>query len=98
MRYVGEFLFILLVVLLLFGWTAFRYRRQIGMVLGFGKALREARARAVNPAAARQPEMLPKRELVHCSSCGTWVPSERAIRFDAKTFYCSKECVKVAVS
>ena len=94
-----EFAFILVVVLILLAITAVRYRKQIAGVIGFVRMIRDAadpsrRPRAINqPAAAAAPK-----DLVHCAACGTWVPSDRAIRFDSKTYYCSKECVKTAMA
>ncbi len=93
-----EFAFILVVALILLFFTAIRYRKQISGVIGFARMLREA----VDPNRARksinQPAAKPAGELVNCNGCGTWVPRERAIRFDARTFYCSKECVKMALA
>lgn len=88
-----EFFVVLIVILGLLALTAFRYRRQISMLIGFSRMIREARS---GVAANREPKSInaePK-ELVNCSRCGTWVPQDRAIRFDARTFYCSKECVQ----
>ena len=92
-----EFAVILIAILILLGITAIRYRKQIASVLGFVRMIREAadpnRAkRSIGPPTAK-----PVSELVHCAGCGTWVPRDRAIRFDARTFYCSKQCVKVAI-
>lgn len=92
-----EFVVILLVILILLGLTAYKYRRQIAMVIGFGKMLREARANIKQASAPRQIDPEPS-ELVSCTRCGTWVPQDRAIRFDARTYYCSQDCVRSAMS
>ncbi len=64
-----EFVVILFVILILLGLTAYKYRRQIAMVIGFGKMLRDARANIKQSAAPRQidPEpsdSTPKRSIV----------------------------------
>lgn len=93
-----EFAFILVVVLILLAITAVRYRKQIAGVIGFVRMIRDAADPSRSPKAINQPAKTAAKDLVHCSACGTWVPSDRAIRFDAKTFYCSKECVKTAMA
>lgn len=94
-----EFAFILVVVLILLAITAVRYRKQISGVIGFVRMIRDAADPSRGPKAINQPAATASaKELVHCAACGTWVPSDRAIRFDAKTYYCSKECVKTAMA
>ncbi|MBP6003323.1 MAG: hypothetical protein KA746_07810 [Pyrinomonadaceae bacterium] len=88
-----EFLIVLIVIFVLLGLTAYRYRRQISMLIGFGRMIREARSGITKQREPRAINAEPK-ELVNCTSCGTWVPQDRAIKFDARTFYCSKDCVQ----
>lgn len=88
-----EFLIVFLVILGLLALTAYRYRRQISMLIGFGRMIREARSGVAKSREPRSINAEPK-ELVNCISCGTWVPQDRAIKFDARTFYCSKDCVQ----
>ncbi|MBK9439418.1 MAG: hypothetical protein IPN51_15850 [Chloracidobacterium sp.] len=92
-----EFVVVLLVILILLGITAFKYRRQIAMVIGFGKMLRDARSNIKQASSPRQVNAEPS-ELVNCTRCGTWLPKDRAIRFDAKTYYCSKDCVRTSMT
>ncbi|MBX7054634.1 MAG: hypothetical protein K1X36_06735 [Pyrinomonadaceae bacterium] len=92
-----EFVIILIVILILLGLTAYKYRRQIAMIIGFGKMLRDARADIRRSASPRRIDHEPS-ELVCCTRCGTWVPQDRAIRFDAKTYYCSQDCVRSAMT
>lgn len=93
-----EFAFILVVVLILLAATAIRYRKQISGAIGFVRMIREV----VDPSRSQRKIETPAEktlsELVRCTRCGTWVPRDRAIRFDAKTYYCSKNCVRSAVS
>jgi hypothetical protein len=92
-----EFAFILVVVLILLAITAIRYRKQINGMIGMVRMIRSA----INPSKADRSISVPAEktpsELVRCSTCETWVPRNRAIRFDGKTYYCSKQCVRVAV-
>jgi hypothetical protein len=84
-----EAVFILLVVMLLAGATAFRYRRQIAAALQIWKMLRSGGASGgtlnAPPAAAA---------LVKCAHCGTLVPQGRAINYGRGIFYCSDNCLK----
>lgn len=87
-------LVILILAAILFVWTMLRYRKQIVGAIRFVGVLRNA---ASTVRSARQIGNEPAKtqnELAHCAACGTWVPKERAIRFDSKTFYCSKDCVR----
>lgn len=87
-----EALFILLVILVLTGWTAFRYRKAIAGVLGFAKMLKDAKSGAIGSMpTARQPEKAAS-ALVNCTKCGVWVPQNRA-RKVGQQFYCSDECL-----
>ncbi|MEP6946599.1 MAG: hypothetical protein ABJA02_11840 [Acidobacteriota bacterium] len=92
-----EFAFILVVLLVLLAVTAIRYRKQINSAIGFVRMIRDAAAPGRSNRSIGQPPARSVSELVNCAGCGTWVPRDRAIRFDAKTFYCSKQCVKVAI-
>jgi hypothetical protein len=93
-----ETIFILLVVLVLFGITAIRYRKQIAGVIGFARMIRDAADPSKSGREIPESKTAAPRELVSCSSCGTWVPRDRAIRFDAKTHYCSKACVQASLT
>ena len=92
-----EFAFILVVVLLLLAITAVRYRKQINGVIGLVRMIRNAAAPTKADRSIASPAEKTQSELVRCSRCSTWVPRDRAIRFDAKTYYCSKQCVKAEV-
>lgn len=87
-----EALFIFLVILVLLGWTAFRYRKTIAGILGFAKMLKEAKDGAIGGIpTARKPEKAAS-ALVNCTKCGVWVPQNRA-RKVGQEFYCSDECL-----
>lgn len=91
-------LFFLVVVMVLVVWTAVRYRKQISGIIGFLRMIREASISTRAPEKAGEIKASAPNELVSCSKCGVWVPHDRAIRFDAKTYYCSKDCVTASLS
>ncbi len=87
-----EALFIILVVLVLLGWTIFRYRKQISGMIGFAKMLKEAKDGLTQgpKQVGNQAKGIP---LVNCSKCGVWVPQNKS-RKVGEVFFCSDECVK----
>lgn len=93
-----KFAIILIGLLILLAWTAIRYRKQIAGVIGFARMLREVSNPNATKRSIGQPQTAVSGELVNCPACHTWIPRDRAIRFDAKTFYCSKECVKSSMA
>lgn len=92
-----EALFIILVVLILLAWTAFRYRKQISSVIGFAQMLKEAKSDLT--AGQRQIQQNPDKgiALVNCSKCGVWVPQNKA-RKVGDVFFCSDECLTASRS
>lgn len=88
-----EVLFILFVVFVLLGLTALRYRKQVATVIRFSQMLREGRV-GQNLSTARRNDQMAAEPLVKCSSCGTWVPENRARRLRSGDFYCSNECLE----
>lgn len=88
-----EILVILIVILVLLGLTALRYRKQIAGILGLARALKDAKetigqSRTITSDEARS---IP---LVNCSKCGVWVPQNKARKI-GEIFYCSDECVQL---
>ena len=89
-----EAIFILLVLLILVGLTAFRYRKQLMAVLNVWrmlKSLRQAGKANKNHIEGGQTSSGP---LVNCAKCGTWVPEDRAIKLGRTSFYCSANCME----
>jgi hypothetical protein len=91
-----EAIVILIVIAVLLGLTAVRYRKQIVAMLHVWRMLKQMRGNAggqINnggtPASQR---------LVSCAKCGTWVPESSAMRIGPNTFYCSKKCMAVEVN
>jgi hypothetical protein len=88
-----EAFFILLIVAVLFGLTAFRYRRQIRTVLGVWRMLSSARSGMANREVEGERATAPGK-LVSCAKCSTWVPEGRAIRVPPNIYYCSRACLE----
>lgn len=91
-------LVLLILLIILFVWTAVRYRKQITSILGVIRMIREAAVPVGNRGEVKEIKTSVPNELVSCSKCGVWVPHDRAIRFDAKTYYCSKDCVAASLA
>jgi len=90
-----EAIFILLVIAVLFAFTAIRYRRQIVAFIQFWRVLKAAQQSSsrseINGSADAE-----KGPLVNCAKCGTWVPESNAIRLGTRVFYCSPACTEKA--
>lgn len=83
-----EGIFILFVVFLLFGFTVIRYRKQIAGIIGFARALKDAKDMGGRPTPIRGQEQ-GSVQLVNCSKCGVWVPQNKALRLRDGIVYCS---------
>ena len=88
-----EFLVILVVVFVLLGLTALRYRKQIAGILGLARALKDAKD-AVGQSRTSSLDEKKSIPLVNCSKCGVWVPQNKA-RKVGEIFYCSDKCVQL---
>jgi hypothetical protein len=88
-----EAIFILVVIVALFALTAIRYRKQLTAGVRIWRMLRAART-SRNIGLGERDEPHGKGPLVRCSTCGTWVPEERATKLGRATFYCSSNCVE----
>ncbi len=91
-----EALFVLAVIAVILGLTAFRYRKQLAAGLQIWRMLKEARKQAAASIGkpAPEPEMKASGPLVRCSKCGTWTPSAAAISLGKQIYFCSKDCVE----
>lgn len=93
-----EALVILVVILLLFGLTAYRYRRQIKFALEIWRTMKGVRELHSQNAATQQSEPpIDKGELVNCSKCGKWTPVATSIKFGPTIYYCSTKCLQSKV-
>ena len=90
-----EVFFILIVIAVLVGLTAIRYRRQIVAMMHIWKSLKSMRQQATQrQVQPEKPEQFG--QLVNCAKCGTWVPEQKAIKLRGGTFYCSSNCLETA--
>ncbi len=88
-----EALFILLVIAVLLAWTAFRYRKTIAGMIGFVRMIKDAKSElGSRPPIGQVPAKAAT--LVNCSSCGVWVPQNKA-RKTGDSFFCSDTCRKI---
>ncbi len=89
-----EALFILLVILILFGFTAIRYRKQIVTMLNVWRMLKTMRQSNGSRNNHIEAGDIAAGPLVNCAKCGTWVPEDNAIRLGRTSFYCSANCME----
>lgn len=93
-----KFLFILLILTLVFGLVALRYRKQIQTVLDVWRMFRKMQEK---PKAEKRIEKTANRidtQLIKCAGCGIWIPQKNALNLRAKIFYCSTKCMENLVS
>ena len=84
-----EIIFILLVIVVLFGLTAIRYRKQIAGIIGFARLLKEAKDGAIQTSSRVREPARAGVQLVHCAKCGVWVPEDKAMKLRDGNTYCS---------
>jgi len=90
-----EALFVLIIIAVLLGLTAIRYRKQILGLIGFARTLKEIRQGGFAPKTSESgPDK--RAALVNCAKCGIWIPDDRAIRSQNR-YYCSDACVRSRV-
>ena len=89
-----EIVVILLVIAVLLGLTAIRYRNQIVSIIRFWRQMQSVRQR-IN---GRDPQSIPNANesdtgigLVRCTSCGKWVSPAEAVR-GISGFVCLNTC------
>jgi hypothetical protein len=89
-----EALFILVVLLLLFGLTVYRYRRQIKFALEIWRTMKGVREIQSQKAGESFDPPATKGELVNCSKCGKWTPVSTSVKFGPTIYYCSTKCLQ----
>lgn len=93
-----EALFILAIILVLLGLTAYRYRKQLMFAVQIWRTLKGVRdIQSQQRVSELEPEPQSKGELVSCSRCGKWTPVGTAIKFGPTIYYCSTKCVQSKV-
>jgi hypothetical protein len=93
-----EALFILAIILVLIGLTAYRYRKQLMFAIQIWRTLKGVRnIQSRQQVSGLDQEPQSKGELVSCSRCGKWTPVATAIKFGPTIYYCSTKCVQSKV-
>lgn len=93
-----KFLFIFILLLLLAGLFALRYRRHIQSAVYILQMFKKMRQ--MNKPQEKQiirAENLSDTELVRCAKCGTWTPQRNALNLRSKSYFCSTNCMESAV-
>ena len=76
---------VLLVILVLLGLTAFRYRKQIKGLISVARMLKDVKEQAGQTRSVKGAQ--PGVQLVNCAKCGVWVPEQKALQ-RRDVFYC----------
>ena len=93
-----EALVILIVLLVLAGLTAYRYRKGLMAMLTVWRTLQSMRQQMGRPENNQiREEPAAAGPLVNCPKCGTWVPEEKAIKLGKSAYYCSTKCLEASV-
>lgn len=92
-----EVFFILAILLVVFGLTAYRYRKQLAVGLQIWRMMKGAREMQSQKSSQIDPQPVDKGELVNCSRCGKWAPLSTAIKFGPTIYYCSTQCLQQKV-
>ena len=93
-----EALLVFVVLLVLAGLTAYRYRRQLMAVLNLWRTLQTIRQTGRQSASQiRDDATTAAGPLVNCPKCGTWVTEDKAIKLGRAAYYCSTKCLEASV-
>ena len=88
-----EAIFILLVLFVLLGLTAIRYRKQIAGMIGLAHMLKQAKRSAAERSKTFPANAEKSTQLVNCSKCDIWVPQNKVVKF-REGYICSNVCEK----
>ncbi|MGB7068540.1 MAG: hypothetical protein WBD22_03535 [Pyrinomonadaceae bacterium] len=88
-----EILVVFLVILILLGLTAYRYRQQLAAMLHVWRVLKQARGTLSGSKANQQfsPDTN-NVQLVNCAKCGSWVARNESVRITPNTYLCVERC------
>ena len=94
-----KYLILFLIIVAVLVWLSWRFRRQIAAARQVWKMLAETNKRMNQQAAKKQPEpeKVPAGKLVRCQKCGTWVPTDSALKFGNNNYFCSANCMERSV-
>ncbi len=94
-----KWLVILVLLSFLVMMIANRYRRQIQNVLYVWKVFKKLNKTDENgEKQIEQSNNAKEIPFIRCAKCGTWVPQKNALNLRQKTYYCSVNCMEIAVS
>ncbi|MBX3245147.1 MAG: hypothetical protein KF685_11905 [Acidobacteria bacterium] len=88
-----EAIFILLVIAVLLGLTAFRFRKQIWAVYQVWRTIKSVRDLNSGDRKEQIPNAKGTEQLVKCVKCGSWVPKNRSVDLGSAV-YCSSACIE----
>ncbi|MBC7901040.1 MAG: hypothetical protein H7070_13425 [Saprospiraceae bacterium] len=89
-----EAIVILVVLLILVGLTAFRYRKQLMAMVNVWRMLKSMRQAGRQREDRIEGDNKASGPLVNCAKCGKWVPEDRAIKLGRTSFYCTAGCME----
>ncbi len=89
-----KFLIVLILLLVVVGLIAFRYRKQIQTALYFWRMYRNMRQMTKPPGEKQIDKPATNAALVRCSGCGDWVEETNVLKMGNKISYCSAACIE----
>ncbi|HEX8745909.1 MAG TPA: hypothetical protein VF717_01850 [Pyrinomonadaceae bacterium] len=99
MKYLVILGVVALIFYLLILWRMRRYFPVVRQIFSITRSLYRMRKGAGGSAPVAAATQSEPDKLVRCASCGTWIPSGRALRLRAKSpVYCSTNCLESAAS
>ena len=90
-----KILFILLLLIIVGGLIALRYRKQIQLALYFLRMF--LKMRQMNKTGDKQITAKPAANdsmLVRCAGCKSWISENKAVKIGSKSFYCTADCME----
>lgn len=94
-----KWLIILLIILIVIGLIAYRYRKQLQTAYIMYQTYKRFREQT-KPKSQPQVEKKTRSndtELVRCPKCNKWTPQDEAVKLKSN-FYCSLSCMEQSVS
>ena len=93
-----KILIVLLLLIVVGGMIALRYRQQIRLALYFLRMFRKMRQ--MNKSDGKRIETKTETSnamLVQCAGCKSWISESDALKIGSKSFYCSAACMEKSV-
>lgn len=93
-----EAFFIVLVIGILIGFTAIRYRREIVAAITIWKQFKAVKEHLKAPPTVDDQKNAAGIQLVKCHRCGKWIPESEALADRSGRFACRAECREAATA